>query len=269
MDIRILGSTPCIHDPGDDAPCFLVNEEILVDCGWDAMGTLRAFGHDPLKIKVVVFTHLHHDHYMGLPGVLFHYLQTDPAHLEQLIVAGPAEDLARVVGYSMTFLQAETFYPGKKGPRLLPLRPGDTFETETCTVSVGESRHPVPALAYRFTDISDGAVLGIAGDTVVHPGSVPFFSGDGCAPCDLLIHDSACGYFCGEPIETRGYGHSSLSEAAALAERCKIPVLCPMHMTLSVAEAAAARYREEHPFSTVEIRSVRRGDHIVLSHTEN
>lgn len=270
MDIRILGSTPCIHDPGDDAPCFLLNEEVLVDCGWNAIGTLRALGHDPKKIKAVVFTHMHHDHYMGLPGVLFHYLQTDPEHLENLTVAGPKEDLERVVSYAMTFLQAEKFYPGKKGPCLLPLAPGDAFETETFSVRVGESRHPVPALAFRFTDKADGAVLGIAGDTVVHPGSVPFFTGDSVSgedtPCDLLIHDSACGYVCNDPIETRRYGHSSLLEAAALAETCNIPVLLPMHMTFANTEAGASRFRAEHPDSPVEIRPVRLGDRIALAH---
>ncbi|MCQ2431601.1 MAG: MBL fold metallo-hydrolase [Clostridia bacterium] len=258
MKVLFLGSTPCIHDPGDDAPAFLLNHEVLIDCGWNALDSMIQLGEDPGRLKYLIFTHLHHDHYMGLPALLFYIVQTGIFPLSKLVIAGPEKDLERVVGYAMTFLQIDTFYPGTKGPTLLPLKPGDRFETETLYCEVGESRHPVPAHAYRLTDKRDGAILGVAGDTVVHADSEPFFSGNGTSPCDALIHDSACGYTCSTPIAERHYGHSTLPEAAVLAENCRIPVLYPMHMTIQRAREAAVRYHNEHPESPVTVTPVRR-----------
>lgn len=275
MELLFLGTTPCIHDRDDDAPAFLINKEVLVDCGWNAIDTLVSLGEKPENLRALLFTHMHHDHYLGLPALLFYIVQTGIFPLSSFVIAGPEEDLERVVGYAMTFLQIDTFYPGTKGPKLVPLKPGDTFDTETLSVRVGESRHPVPALAYRFTDKNDGAVLGIAGDTVVHPGSEPFFSGKAFAaegdpvPCDVLVHDSAYGWYNAEPPALRRYGHSTVPEAAELAEACGIPAVYPMHLTIPKAEAFAKQYRDEHPDSPVSVIPARKGDRVTIVHRKN
>ena len=259
MKLTFLGAAPCMFDPGEDAPCYLLNEELLVDCGWHVTGTLRELGCDIGKIRTVLFTHLHHDHYLGLAGLLFHIAQSRCLDMAELTLAGPGEELAYVVGQTWAFMQFERFYPDLPRPRLLPLSPGDTLETPTLSVAAGLTRHPVDARAYRIAEKSTGFTLGLSGDSTRHEGSLPFFRG-----CSALIHDAACGWFCAEPVEQRKYGHSSLLEAAELARDAGIPLLFPVHLTRAAAEEGEARYKREFPGSPVEVRAARRGDRYVF-----
>ena len=255
MKLHFLGAAPCMFDPGEDAPCYLVNDELLIDCGWHVTGTLREIGYDFGKLKTVLFTHLHHDHYMGLAGLLFHIAQSKCLDLANLTIAGPGEDLEKVVNLAWEFMQFDRFYAGLPRPKLLPLNPGDTLDLPTLTVMTGYSRHPVEARSYKVTEKAAGFSLGFSGDTVRHEDSVPFFTG-----CGALIHDAACGYFCGEPIAERHYGHSSLCEAAQIAEEAGVPLLFPVHMSREAAEAAVMRYRQEFPESPVTVKTAHRFD---------
>lgn len=66
MKLTFLGPTGSIPDSGEDSPCFLANEENLFDCGFDVCGAMRANGTLPDKIWYIFFTHMHHDHYIGI-----------------------------------------------------------------------------------------------------------------------------------------------------------------------------------------------------------
>ena len=47
--------------------CTLINEEILVDMPNGVVKTLKQTDHDISKIKVVLITHLHGDHFLDIP----------------------------------------------------------------------------------------------------------------------------------------------------------------------------------------------------------
>ena len=45
----------------------LINDEILVDVPNGIIKRLKQTGHDILKIKVILITHLHGDHFLDIP----------------------------------------------------------------------------------------------------------------------------------------------------------------------------------------------------------
>lgn len=47
--------------------CTLINDEILVDLPNGIIKRLKQTGHDILKIKVILITHLHGDHFLDIP----------------------------------------------------------------------------------------------------------------------------------------------------------------------------------------------------------
>lgn len=49
----------------------LINENILLDLGNGNVKHMKEFGVDPCKIKVVLISHLHGDHFSDLPFFLF------------------------------------------------------------------------------------------------------------------------------------------------------------------------------------------------------
>ncbi len=229
MKIKFLGTTASTPDKNNDSPCFLVNGNMLFDCGFDVFGALRATDTDLSKIRYIFFTHMHHDHYIGLAGLLFSFIHQRAVPLDELTVIGPSEDVERVMQLAYDFLQLDTFYKELPRPRVIGIKAGESFDADGVNVFVASSRHPVQALAYRLSD--GDKTLAASGDTMYTPALADFFK-----DADALIHDSTLGV--GDMPDAnapRGVscGHSTLREAADIAERANIPVLFPVHMSES------------------------------------
>ena len=226
MKLKFMGSTACIPDVHEDCPSFLVNEKYLFDCGWNVIGDLRETGCDVKSVRYVFFTHLHHDHYLGLATYLFYLIHSRCLPLDQLTLVGPEEDLERVMKRTADYLQMDRFYADRTMPKLLPWKPGDLLETDDVIIECARSKHPVAAFAYKITEKATGAVLCAGGDTAPIPEHVPFFAG-----ADALIHEATLGASpSGNDPINRSCGHSTLFEAADMARQANVPVLFPVHM---------------------------------------
>ena len=128
MNIKFFGTTACIFDKNEDNPCFLVNGKYLFDTGFALVNNLLNNDINPVDIKYLFFTHMHHDHYISLPAFLFYYLQTG-SKLEELTIAGPSDDVSRIVDKAMDFIEGKKFWQ-TEGPKVVELNCGDSFETE-------------------------------------------------------------------------------------------------------------------------------------------
>src|SRR5262249_5933262 len=145
-EILFLGTEAVVPECGGDTASFIINRKYLVDTGWYAPLKMRCYGLDPLQMEYLFLTHCHHDHYIGLPHLLFYFAmraarQTLPAPLK---IVGPAGELELVVQLSKQFLQAERFAALQSDPTLIPLQPGETYETPDFTLATCASVHPVP-----------------------------------------------------------------------------------------------------------------------------
>jgi ribonuclease BN (tRNA processing enzyme) len=70
MRLQILGSGDAFGSGGRLNTCFMVQRDaasFLIDCGASAMIAIRRFGVDPNQIGAIFLTHLHADHFGGLP----------------------------------------------------------------------------------------------------------------------------------------------------------------------------------------------------------
>lgn len=225
MNIRFLGSGASIPDVNNDCPCFLINDTYLVDCGYDALKGLRKAEKDISKIKYIIFTHMHHDHYIGLAGLLFFMLQSGQKDIGDLTFIGP-ETMPEVLQRTYSFLQLDKFFSVKKYPEEIILSAGEHFENDEIILKASSCYHPVEARAYAIKEKNSGKLLAISGDTAYKEDLIEIFSG-----ADVLIHDCTLGYnkCCDDPA-TRSCGHSSIFEAIKLCEKADVSVLFSMHM---------------------------------------
>lgn len=95
-------SQTCIHLAGD-------GQEMLVDCGATSLAALKAQGLDPNAVGAVVVSHLHGDHFGGLP-----FLILDGQFARRsapLLVAGPAGTRVRLAE------AMEALFPGASRTR--------------------------------------------------------------------------------------------------------------------------------------------------------
>lgn len=211
-ELIFLGTTACIFDKDDDTPSFLINESYLVDTGWALVNNLVRYGIDPLQIQYLFFTHMHHDHYLALPQLLFYFLQCG-GKLEQLTIVGPAKDVERIVAYAMQFIEAKACWD-TPGPKVIALKEKEALETEDMRFETCRSVHGVEGFCYRITDRVTGKVICYTGDTARNEELIRHFAG-----CDLLIHEISLGLSDKSRESERKSGHSTVQEAVELANR--------------------------------------------------
>jgi ribonuclease BN (tRNA processing enzyme) len=223
--VRFLGTEAAVPDTGEgEATCFLVNDTLLFDAGWNAVQRMRLFGVDPLRLTHFFLTHGHHDHILGLPQLLFYRAmrQKHGEGIAPLVVAGPVETLADIVERTRHFLLGEQFPKAVAEVSLMPLSPGDSVETDDFSVTAARAIHPVPALSYRFTDRRTGATVGITGDTAYQAPLAGFLSG-----VDLLIAEASFGP--NPAPDPNPWGHMGAPDAARLAAEAGAARLAIVH----------------------------------------
>ena len=99
VQVRFVGSGDAFGDGGRFQACILLHApgqdgDVLLDCGASSLVALKQQGRDPNQIGLVLVSHLHGDHFGGLPflvldGQFTH--RTRPLH-----VAGPTGVRQRV-----------------------------------------------------------------------------------------------------------------------------------------------------------------------------
>ena len=73
MRLQVLGCGDAFDSGGRFHTCFHVSAgsaSFLVDCGASSLVAMRRFGVDPNTIQTVLISHLHGDHFGGLPFLL-------------------------------------------------------------------------------------------------------------------------------------------------------------------------------------------------------
>lgn len=222
--LTFLGIAAAVPQAGEDTACFLVNGELLFDCGWCAALKMLEFGYDPLRVETLFFTHCHHDHYLGLPALFFYRAMRahQVGQLPPLRIIGPPDDLPLVVELSRQFLQEARFSSVESALELQPLEPGATWESERYEIQTIGALHPVTGFCGRLTDKQSGAVIAFSGDTMPLPELAALARG-----ADVLIHEASLPP---QAVPDVRWGHSRASDAAQIAREAGVKQLRLVHV---------------------------------------
>lgn len=239
----------------------------LVDCGEGTQRQLLRSGLGLADVDVIFLTHLHGDHYLGLPGMFKTFALR--GRTEPLLLVGPdgLEGLMRtlqpLIGRLPFHLEVQ-----ESGA-------GDVLREDGCVMRAFHTDHGVRSLGYALVEddrpgafdvdaaramgVPDGPLFGVLqrgrdvtapSGAVVTPaqvmgeargGRVVVFSGD-TRPCagtegaargaDLLVHEATfCDADSARALETR---HSTAAEAATLAARAQVRMLALTHVSTRV-----------------------------------
>ncbi len=300
MDLSVFfaGTAGSVPTARRGLPAVLLRrggDRLLFDCGEGTQRQLiRTVGLP--DVECVFLTHLHADHWLGLPGMLKSFELRDRA--APLDVYGPSgtgerlDSLRRVVG-RLTYPLALTELAG-----------GDEVRRDGATITALEVRHRGPALGYALVederpgrlDAELAARLGVPfgpalgrlqrGETVdgvapgqvmgpARPGRKVVLSGD-TAPCDmvriaaheadLLVHEAT--FLHDEAARARQTGHSTARQAAELAREARVRLLALTHVSTRYAggevrdEARSVFERTELPrdFDTIDVPFPEKGE---------
>ncbi|MCL2032803.1 MAG: ribonuclease Z [Methanomassiliicoccaceae archaeon] len=263
LEILFLGTGASIPSRERAMPCVAVRcgtEIILFDCG---EGTQRQMMISPLsfmKVKGIFITHMHGDHFLGLPGLL----QTMglSGRKDRLLVCGP-EGLSAGLDAILSVCEGDIGYELE----VRELSHGERMEFDGFTVSAFRTDHTAPSFGYKLSEkdakgrfnkkkamelgLSPGpdysklhageTVRGVTPEMVIgpsRPGYSVVYSGD-TVPCaelsdaaagaDILIHEST--FSEKESKLASDHKHSTSVQAAETAERCGCGMLFLIHIS--------------------------------------
>lgn len=167
MQLRFLGSGDAFGSGGRFNTCFHVTgprSSFLIDCGATAMVAMRHFAIDPNVVRTIFLSHLHGDHFGGLPFLIldarFVSKRTAP-----LTIVGPPGTPDRLNAAMEVFFPGSASAPRSFVLQVMELAAGETRIVDEVTVSAFEVVHPsgAPSLALRL-QVEDKTVA-YSGDT--------------------------------------------------------------------------------------------------------
>jgi ribonuclease BN (tRNA processing enzyme) len=210
MKLQFAGSGDAFGSGGRFNTCFHVTAAatcFLIDCGASSMVALRRCAIDLNAIETVFVSHLHGDHFGGLPFLIVDG-QLGSKRAGPLTIAGPPGLRRRLADAMENFLPGSTKVTRKFATEVVELEPGRRATINGVEVTPFEVQHVcgAPPFALRFA--VDGKVLAYSGDTEWTDALV-----DAGQEADLFVAE---GYFYDKPIKYH------LDVKTLLAQRARI-----------------------------------------------
>lgn len=191
MRLTVIGCGDAFGSGGHHNTCFHVAagaRNVLIDCGASALVALKGQGIDPNTIDAVILSHLHGDHFGGIP-----FLMLDAQYMSRrdrpLLLAGPPGSAARIPALM------EAMFPGSAETkfrfpwRILEVPLGVPTDVLGLSLTSAEMIHfsGAPSTALR---ISDGAkTLAYSGDTQWTDALLPIAAGADLFVVECYDHD--------------------------------------------------------------------------------
>jgi len=195
ISIIFLGTGDAFGHGGRLQPCIMVETPLrrfLVDCGATATIAMHRYGILPNDIDLILISHLHGDHFGGLPFFILD-AQLHSKRRAPLTIVGPDGIKERLTAAMEVLFPGSSKVQQKFSFDIQEFQPGTPWQQDDLTVHSVAVIHPSgsPALAFRC-EMND-KVMAYTGDTEWFDGLIPTLKN-----ADLLIAES---YFYDKPIK--------------------------------------------------------------------
>ena len=266
MELTFLGTSSALPSKNRSHPAIALKafgEIILLDCGEGTQRQMSIAGLSPMKVKNIFISHLHGDHFLGLPGLV--QSMAFRGRKEPLHIFGPCQ-----IFQLMEYIKNLGYYALSFPIYTHEVNSGLILDNEDYSVYCSPTEHSVPNLAYRIREkrspkfLKDKALeLGLKpgpdfgklqggipvkmGDKTILPeqvlgkerkGRQIVYSGDTkpyssmvefAHGVDVLIHESTFEESLkGRALET---GHSTGADAAKIAKKAHVKQLILTHIS--------------------------------------
>lgn len=236
------GTPGPLPDRSGPATAIVVNDTAyLVDFGPGVVRRASAAVRDkdikalePTKLRVAFVTHLHSDHTVGYPDLIF--TPWTMGRRVPLEVYGP-KGLKAMTDHILEAYRVDIetrtnpdgnqrTFPGGHKVNAHEIGPGVVYKDENVTVTAFATKHAMESYGYRF-DTPDRSIV-ISGDT--NPAQATI---DACRGCDVLIHEAHTpAWLVTRPDYFQRFSakyHTTTTELAELARQAKPRLLILYH----------------------------------------
>lgn len=242
LEVLFLGTGSSHPSPRRNASSIALLEgerALLMDCGEGTTRQLARAELDPAAVDRVLITHMHGDHVLGVPGLVWHL--EHHGRERPLVLEGPP-GVPRVLAHLLADPFPDTSFP----VRVRRLVDRAVMRWSGHRILARELEHTVPTLGYALAHPEEGRRLAYAADT--RP----------CAPAEalargagLLIHEAT--YADEHAREARTRGHATAREAAQVAEAADVDALALTHISPRYEDPTPLREEAEAVFDDVRV----------------
>ena len=195
VTIQFVGSGDAFGSGGRFQACISLRWDrahVLMDCGATSLVALKRLGLDPASIDAVVISHLHGDHFGGIP---FLVLDQQFARRERpLLVAGPPGLGERVVRAMEVLFPGSTQVQRRFELRLVDLPERSPVQVGPVQVTAIPVVHASGAPAYGLRLMAKGKVVGYSGDTEWTDTLLEIAAGADLFICEAYVVDKPIKY---------------------------------------------------------------------------
>jgi ribonuclease BN (tRNA processing enzyme) len=190
MRLTIVGSGDAFGSGGRTNTCFWLEttrSTLVIDFGASALPALKALTLDPNRIDAIVLSHLHGDHFGGLPFLLLDS-QFLARREKPLLIVGPPGTRARLDALLEVFFPKSTGTQWRFAWRVEEIAPGQKADVLGHSLITTEVVHQsgAPSTALR---LSDGEkVFAYSGDTEWTDALLPMAKGADLFVCECYAY---------------------------------------------------------------------------------
>lgn len=193
---RFLGCGDAFGTGGRFQTCFHLagpSGTVLIDCGASSMIAIRRFDVDPNAVDAVLITHLHGDHFAGLPFFLLD-AQLTSRRTRPLAIAGPPGLRDRLAEAMEVLFPGSSTVERRFPVTVTELPPGAETAVGPARVTPFEMVHWCGAPPYALRVALDGRIVTYTGDTEWVDAIVPAASGADLFVAEAYFHERRVKY---------------------------------------------------------------------------
>jgi len=195
VELQFLGSGDAFGSGGRFQTCLLVRGEggaLLIDCGASSLIAMKRAGADPPEIGWVLLTHLHGDHFGGVPFMVLDAQFS--RRTRPLVIAGPPGTRARVEAAMEVFFPNSTRVTRRFTTEFVELAERVATQVGPVTVTPFEVAHASGAPSYALRVEYDRKIVVYSGDTEWTESLVEAARGADLFVCEAYFFDKKIKY---------------------------------------------------------------------------
>jgi ribonuclease BN (tRNA processing enzyme) len=236
VTLRFVGSGDAFGTGGRLQTCLHLSgasESVLIDCGTSSLIGMKRDGIDPAEVGAVLLSHLHGDHFGGVPFLILDAQFS--RRTRPLLVAGPPGVRARVEAAMEIFFPGSTSIQRKFSVEFIEWAERQTTRVGPATVTAYPVVHASGAPPSALRVAYGGRIIAYSGDTAWTDSLI-----DAARGADLFVCEA---YSFDKPMKF----HLDYTTVEAQAERLGARRIILTHMGRDMlARAAEARFERAH-----------------------
>ncbi len=191
--VTVLGSADAFASGGRaQAGCLVQSggKNFMLEAGPNLLGALKKIGVSPAALDYIIISHLHGDHFAGLPFLILEYMYESPLR-KTVVIAGPPKLEQRTWTLTRAMFPRIDVETARRRIKFMMLEPGQrTRLGKVARVSVIRSPHTSPDISLSLKLETGGKTIVFSGDTGWNEDLVKFSDGADLMICECTYYES-------------------------------------------------------------------------------